>query len=131
MCLSHRISPLQTDVGMMCRGCAAQGPYDEETGPIADPWSEFRADYVDMVPTKPVEPAEPVHMCAYCETLLPLDQEVCDDVCRQYLADDGPHTAHHEPCRWCFGELDEGQANGFCDSDCWTSYMKELWRDST
>jgi hypothetical protein len=48
MCLSHRICPLQTDVGMMCRECAAQGPYDEETGPLADPWSEFRADYVDL-----------------------------------------------------------------------------------
>jgi hypothetical protein len=48
MCLAHRICPLQTDVGMMCRGCAEQGPYDEETGPIADPWSEFRADYVDL-----------------------------------------------------------------------------------
>jgi len=50
MCLAHRICPLQTDVGMMCRGCAEQGPYDEETGPIADPWSEFRADYVDLAP---------------------------------------------------------------------------------
>lgn len=48
MCLAHRICPLQTDVGMMCRACAAQGPYDEETGPLPDPWSEFRADYVDM-----------------------------------------------------------------------------------
>ena len=48
MCLSHRICPLATDVGMMCRGCAAQGPYDDETGPIADPWSEFRGDYVDL-----------------------------------------------------------------------------------
>jgi hypothetical protein len=50
MCLSHRICPLKTDVGMMCRSCAEQGPYDEETGPIADPWSEFRADYVDLAP---------------------------------------------------------------------------------
>ena len=45
MCLSHRISPLKADVGYMCRGCAEQGPYTEETGPLADPWAEFRADY--------------------------------------------------------------------------------------
>lgn len=45
MCLAHRVCPLHTDVGMMCRECAAQGPYAEETGPLADPWSEFRADY--------------------------------------------------------------------------------------
>ena len=50
MCLSHRICPLKTDAGMMCRGCAEQGPYDEETGPLADPWSEFRADYADLAP---------------------------------------------------------------------------------
>lgn len=47
MCLSHRICPLKTDVGFMCRDCAAQGPYTDETGPISDPWNDFRADYVD------------------------------------------------------------------------------------
>lgn len=46
MCLSHRTSPLVTDVGMMCRGCAEQGPYDEDMGVIADPWNWFRADFV-------------------------------------------------------------------------------------
>lgn len=45
MCLSHRISPLTTGVGMMCRGCAEQGPHEEQTGPLADGWSEWRGDY--------------------------------------------------------------------------------------
>ena len=49
MCLSHRISPLKTDVGHMCRGCAEQGPYEDATGPLSDPWNWFRADYVDLV----------------------------------------------------------------------------------
>jgi hypothetical protein len=61
MCLSHRICPLKTDVGMMCRSCAEQGPYDEETGPIADPWSEFRADFADLT----------VKQC--CECRFPLE----------------------------------------------------------
>lgn len=45
MCLSHRISPLTTDVGSMCHGCAKQGPYTEETGPLSDPWDWFRSDF--------------------------------------------------------------------------------------
>lgn len=45
MCLSHRICPLQTNVGMMCRECAEQGPYTDITGPVSDPWNWFRADY--------------------------------------------------------------------------------------
>jgi hypothetical protein len=49
MCLSHRISPLKTLVGHMCRGCAEQGPYEDTTGPLSDPWDWFRADYVDPV----------------------------------------------------------------------------------
>jgi len=47
MCLAHRICPLKTDVGFMCRECAAEGPHVERTGPLADPWDWFRADYVD------------------------------------------------------------------------------------
>jgi hypothetical protein len=50
MCLSHRICPLKTDHGMMCRGCAEQGPYEDATGPLADPWNWSRAEYVDMAP---------------------------------------------------------------------------------
>jgi hypothetical protein len=133
MCLSHRISPLVTDVGCMCRGCAEQGPYTEETGPIADPWSEFRGDFVD-----PVQPA-PIRMCRYCETTLPAGvHEFCDEICREYLADEeefnlgnaasGQHTARHGQCHNCFCPLDEGQTGDFCDRDCEYSYMKEAWR---
>ena len=43
MCLSHRISPLETDVGMMCHACAEQGPYEDITGPLSDPWNWCRA----------------------------------------------------------------------------------------
>ena len=129
MCLSHRISPLVTDVGCMCRGCAEQGPYEEETGPISDPWSEFRADYVDPVP-KP-------SMCRYCETMLVDGRAFCDDICRQYHADEEefgdaplpPRVPRKTECGWCFGPLDEGQTR-FCDSDCEYSYMKEAWRES-
>lgn len=44
MCLSHRICPFNSDVGHICPECVEQGPYAEETGPLSDPWSEFRAD---------------------------------------------------------------------------------------
>jgi hypothetical protein len=45
MCLAHRICPLKTAVGFMCRDCAEQGPYVDITGPLSDPWNDFRADY--------------------------------------------------------------------------------------
>jgi hypothetical protein len=48
MCLAHTVCPLLTDVGMMCRACAEQGPHEDTTGPVADPWNWFRADYVDL-----------------------------------------------------------------------------------
>ena len=48
MCLAHRICPLLTDVGMMCRECAAEGPHVDRTGPLDDGWNWFRADYVDL-----------------------------------------------------------------------------------
>ena len=48
MCLSHRICPLRTSVGMMCRECAAQGPYTDITGPLDDGWNWFRAEYTDL-----------------------------------------------------------------------------------
>lgn len=78
MCLSHRICPLKTDVGMMCRGCAEQGPYTEETGPLADPWSEFRGDYEDMAAPEP----EPEH-CRWCMSTLEDGQKdlFCDRDC--------------------------------------------------
>lgn len=49
MCLAHRICPLETAVGMMCRDCAEQGPHEDITG-CDDPWNWFRADYVDLAP---------------------------------------------------------------------------------
>lgn len=48
MCLAHRICPLLTDVGFMCRECARQGPYVDETGPLEDGWNWSRADYTDL-----------------------------------------------------------------------------------
>ena len=48
MCLSHRISPLKTDVGYMCRECAQLGPYEDLVE--SDPWNWHRADYVDEAP---------------------------------------------------------------------------------
>lgn len=48
MCLSHRICPLLTDVGMMCRACGEQGPYVDITGPLDDGWNWFRAEFVDL-----------------------------------------------------------------------------------
>lgn len=49
MCLAHRVCPLQTDVGMMCRACAEDGPHADLTG-CADPWDWFRSDYKDLAP---------------------------------------------------------------------------------
>jgi len=132
LCLSHRVCPLETDVGMMCRGCAEQGPYTEETGPLADPWSEFRGDSVDLTLRAP---PPPLRLCAYCESTLPADAHAyCDTICRDYHADEATPVVvqrghRHGQCRWCFMELDEGQTNGYCDSDCWASYQKESWRD--
>jgi hypothetical protein len=40
MCLSHRISPLETAVGYMCRDCAAMGPYQDIVED--DPWNWHR-----------------------------------------------------------------------------------------
>ena len=41
MCLSHRISPLKTAVGNMCRECAELGPYEDLVE--NDPWNWHRA----------------------------------------------------------------------------------------
>ena len=58
MCLSHRISPLKTEVGYMCRGCAELGPYEDLVE--GDPWNWHRA-----VPSD----------CAWCAT------DKCDYTC--------------------------------------------------
>lgn len=52
MCLSHRISPLKTAVGYMCRTCAAIGPHTELVE--EDPWNWHRTDYVDEAPNHKV-----------------------------------------------------------------------------
>jgi hypothetical protein len=54
MCLAHRMCPIQTEVGMMCRECQAQGPYEDITGPVSDGWNWFRAEGVDLTAHKPV-----------------------------------------------------------------------------
>jgi hypothetical protein len=53
MCLAHRVCPLKTTVGMMCRECAEQGPHDDITGPVSDPWNWFRGDYEDLATPDP------------------------------------------------------------------------------
>ena len=45
MCLSHRISPLKTWVGYMCRDCGNAGPFTDVVE--GDGWGWFRAEYVD------------------------------------------------------------------------------------
>jgi hypothetical protein len=45
MCLSHRVCPLKTRVGYMCRDCGNAGPFTD--GVEGDSWGWFRADYVD------------------------------------------------------------------------------------
>ena len=45
MCLSHRISPLKTCVGYMCRDCGNAGPFTDVVE--GDGWGWFRAEYVD------------------------------------------------------------------------------------
>jgi hypothetical protein len=67
MCMSHRISPLETQVGMMCRACAEQGPHEDLTGPVADPWNWERADYVDWA----AQNYEEMERCNGCGTWYP------------------------------------------------------------
>lgn len=42
MCLSHRISPVKTEVGFMCRDCATMGPYEDLVE--GDPWNWYRTE---------------------------------------------------------------------------------------
>jgi hypothetical protein len=68
MCLSHTFSPLRTDSGYMCRGCAEMGPHVDIFP--NDPLNWSRTDYVDEAPngTFVYQP------CAWCnqEFMLPL-----------------------------------------------------------
>jgi hypothetical protein len=79
MCLAHCVSPLKTDVGMMCRECARQGPYIDMTGPLADPWDWYRGDFHD----------EEIPACKWC--LAPLEDgqdDFCDADCLREFKDD-------------------------------------------
>jgi hypothetical protein len=52
MCLSHTICPFRTDAGLICRECQEQGPYVDITGPLSDPWAEFRGDTEPYTPPR-------------------------------------------------------------------------------
>ncbi len=52
MCLAHAICPFRTDVGLICRECQEQGPYVDITGPLSDPWAEFRGDTEPCTPPR-------------------------------------------------------------------------------
>jgi hypothetical protein len=118
MCLSHRICPLQTDVGMMCRACAEQGPYDEETGPVADPWSEFRADFVDLAPGANAE--EYWFYCGFCETATKDGAGFCDEHCQRCYE----RGVGKERCAGCGkveeeGSMDHASGYGYyCTRKC-------------
>jgi hypothetical protein len=80
MCLSHRISPLKTTVGYMCRDCAEQGPYEDLVE--EDPWNWHRAEYVDEAPNHHV-----YQPCAWCnkEFIAPLwNGDYCSYQCEHY-----------------------------------------------
>ena len=125
MCLSHRVCPLQTDVGMMCRGCAEQGPYDEETGPIADPWSEFRGDYVDLAPEPTDYDSEPEVDPSY----IPEPRGVRDRLHEfgvNRLFKCGWEQGNTGTCLWCgttfkrpySGMFEGANEFGYCSDEC-------------
>jgi hypothetical protein len=78
MCLSHRISPLKTSVGYMCRECAALGPYEDRVD--EDPWNWHRAEYVDEAPYAVQGVA-----CVWCTKDMPLGcwDDYCSYECEQ------------------------------------------------
>ena len=73
MCLSHRMSPLKTSVGFMCRECAAIGPHWDMVD--NDPWNWHRADYEDMVV---------VPKCVWCEKNPAVFDDYCSMACGAY-----------------------------------------------
>jgi len=94
MCLAHTICPLETDNGMMCRACADQGPHEEITGPIADPWNWSRAEYKDWTVKKNV---------CHCDESQEEETEQCDGCGKWYPE----------------GEMDSCPGYGFCCTrDC-------------
>lgn len=80
MCLSHRICPLKTDVGHMCRACGEDGPHVDAVE--NDPWNWFRADYVDEAPV--------YASCRWCMcTMDKGQQEFCDQDCKRDFMKEG------------------------------------------
>jgi hypothetical protein len=72
MCLSHRICPLKTSVGYMCRDCGILGPYEDLVE--EDPWNWHRADYQDEAPHATQGVA-----CVWCNKEMPIG--CWDDYC--------------------------------------------------
>lgn len=117
MCLAHRISPLKTDVGMMCRECAEQGPYEDITGPIVDEWNWFRAEGVDMTVQ---------HKCHDCDE----DIHGCDTEWIVNLPFCGGCAEERTKCVGCGGlsSIDDDYMCGvgpFCASRCARNWCKE------
>lgn len=80
MCLSHRISPLKTTVGYMCRDCAELGPYEDLVE--EDPWNWHRAEYVDEAPNHHL-----YQPCGWCnkDFIAPLwNGDYCSYECEYY-----------------------------------------------
>lgn len=69
MCLSHRICPLRTEVGYMCRDCAKVGPFEDLVE--NDAWNWHRAEYVDEAPKQ--------ELCCWCNTKFATEWE--EDYC--------------------------------------------------
>ena len=74
MCLSHRISPLKTAVGYMCRSCAEMGPHKDLVE--EDPRNWHRAEYVDEAPHHS-------NACVWCNQQFPLMSDWCSYECQQ------------------------------------------------
>ena len=106
MCLSHRISPLKTDVGMMCSECAEQGPHEDITGPVADPWNWFRADFTDDRKRQRLA-------CKTCESAPATDCVLGVWYCQGCVDDT-------QSCRECGDTFltGTGPGMGFCDREC-------------
>ena len=106
MCLAHRISPLKTDVGMMCCECAEQGPHEDITGPVADPWNWFRADFTDGRKRQRMA-------CKTCESAPATDCVLGVWYCQGCVDET-------QSCRECGDTFltGTGPGMGFCDRDC-------------
>lgn len=95
MCLAHTICPLETDHGMMCRACAAQGPHEDIIG-VADPWNWSRADYVDLA----LPEEEEMERCSGCGRWEPAgDMDSCSGYGKYCSRGCGPAGYASDYCR--------------------------------